>query len=51
MEILGHWALSPAIKENSERFSEFYHECHFTTKALLDCISSGLGLRGASSLQ
>lgn len=49
--MLGRWAMASVVKSNLDQFSEFHHECHFVTKVLLDCISSGMGLRGASSLQ
>ncbi|KAF5717293.1 2og-fe oxygenase family [Fusarium globosum] len=49
-ELLGRWALPSVVEENLELFDQFNASCHFILKLLLDCLSDGLNLRGASRL-
>ncbi|KAG5800681.1 hypothetical protein H9Q69_000240 [Fusarium xylarioides] len=49
-ELLGRWALPSVVEENLQLFDQFNASCHFILKLLLDCLSDGLNLRGASRL-
>ncbi|KAF5552230.1 gibberellin 20-oxidase [Fusarium napiforme] len=49
-ELLGRWALPSVVEENLQLFDQFNASCHFILRLLLDCLSDGLKLRGASRL-
>ncbi|KAK2009851.1 Clavaminate synthase-like protein [Colletotrichum eremochloae] len=49
-ELMGRWALPSVVEGQFEKFSDFQAECHFVTKVLLGCISTGLDLKGNRSL-
>ncbi|RBR06767.1 hypothetical protein FVER53590_12620 [Fusarium verticillioides] len=49
-ELLGRWALPSVVEENLQLFDQFNASCHFILKLLLDCLSDGLNLKGASRL-
>ncbi|KAF5711901.1 ACC deaminase [Fusarium mundagurra] len=49
-ELFGRWALPSVVEENLQLFDQFNASCHFILKLLLDRLSDGLNLRGASRL-
>lgn len=49
-ELRGRWALPSVVVSNQKTFDDFTAASHYVLKNLLDCISTGLGLKGDASL-
>jgi isopenicillin N synthase-like dioxygenase len=49
-ELKGRWGLPPVVTSNQRTFDDFSAASHYILKNLLDCISSGLGLKDEESL-
>ncbi|EMD94524.1 hypothetical protein COCC4DRAFT_148663 [Bipolaris maydis ATCC 48331] len=49
-ELKGRWGLPPVVTSHQRIFDDFSAASHYILKNLLDCISSGLGLKDEESL-